>query len=125
MKLLLDTHIWIWWMADPARLPADAAKAIRHPQAERWVSVVSLWETHQLQAKGRIAITGALSMAVAQQQLAGATRFQPINVEIALAMAEMPLELRDPADRWLLATARVEGMRLITADRQLRRFMDG
>lgn len=125
MRLLLDTHIWIWWMADPARLPAGVAVAIRHPQAERWVSVVSLWETAQLQAKRRIAITGALPAIVAQQQQSGATRFQPISVEIALAMAAMPPDLRDPADRLLLATAQVEGMRLITADRQLQRYVAG
>ncbi|MGH9519095.1 MAG: type II toxin-antitoxin system VapC family toxin [Terriglobales bacterium] len=123
MKLLLDTHIWIWSMAEPQRLSASAVAAIRQPGAECCVSVVSIWESSLLLERQRISVAGTFAAIIRQQEEAGMSRFIAVTKEIALAAADVPRELRDPADRLLLATARVEGMRLITADRQLQRFL--
>lgn len=114
LKLLLDTHIWIWSMQGSDRLGKRTAQEIKNPENERWLSPVSTWEALTLHAKKRIQlpedITGWVSRATA------AFREAPLTHEIALAAHRLPWEHSDPADRFLAATAQVLKLTLVTAD---------
>ena len=117
MKLLLDTHIWLWSLGEPARLGRRARRELSNPGNELWLSPVSTWELLLLQSKGRIRLQGDLS-----DWLTAATahlREAPLTHEIVLAAHRLPLPHPDPADRFLAATARVLGLTLLTADERL------
>lgn len=122
MRLLLDTHIWLWGLLEPERIPAPLAAGLKRAQFQRWVSAVSVREAVMLIERGRISLPHFEAL-VGRLRSSGEIQFAALTVDIALEMARVPRELRDPADRLLLATARVEGMRLITADRRLQRFL--
>ncbi len=117
MKLLLDTHIWLWSLADPGRLSRRIRQELRDEGNELWLSPVSTWETLLLNARGRVHLRGDL-----EDWVASATRHfreAPLTHEIVLTAMELPLPHPDPADRFLAATAAVLGLTLITADRRL------
>lgn len=117
MKLLLDTHIWLWSLGEPARLGGRVRQELQDEGNELWLSPVSVWEAFLLNAKGRIRIRGELA-----GWLAGATahlREAPLTHEIVLAAQQLPLAHPDPADRFLAASARVLGLTLVTADERL------
>jgi PIN domain nuclease of toxin-antitoxin system len=117
MKLLLDTHIWIWSMQGSDRLGKRAAEEIKNPGNERWLSPVSTWEALTLHAKQRISLPEDISAWVAR---ATATFHEaPLTHEIALAARRLPWEHSDPADRFLAATAQVLNLTLVTADSNL------
>jgi len=117
VKLLLDTHIWLWSLAEPARLGRRLRHQLRDPSNELWLSPVSTWEALLLNAKGRIRLHGDLS-----EWLGRATahmREAPLTHEIVLAAHNLPLPHPDPADRFLAATAQILGLTLVTADQRL------
>ena len=117
MKLLLDTHIWLWSLREPSRLGRRVLRELEDSQNEFWISPISIWEAFILNRKGRIAIRGDLG-----EWLARATnhlREAPLTREIVLASEQLPLGHQDPADRFLAATAYVLDLTLITADAHL------
>ena len=117
MKLLLDTHVWIWSLTAPDRLPPKVRRVLEKDGQEIWLSPVSSWELALLVEKGRISLDGHL-----EAWLPRATaRFQeaPVSHDIATAFADVRLPHGDPADRLLVATARVLNLTLVTADERL------
>ena len=117
MRLLLDTHIWLWSLQDPKRLGSRARRELGDAANELWLSPVSTWEALTLQAKGRIRLPENLSQWVA---LATAPlREAPLTHEIALVALQLQLRHQDPADRFLAATAKVLDLVLVTADERL------
>ncbi len=117
MKLLLDTHIWLWSLREPARLGKRVLRELRDPRNELWLSPVSTWEALLLNAKGRIRLEGDL--AVWLRRATAHLREAPLTHEIVLAAQQLPLAHPDPADRFLAATADVLGLTLVTADQRL------
>ena len=117
MRLLLDTHIWLWCLGEPARLGPRLRRAVKDGANELWLSPVSAWEALLLNAKGRIRLRGDLA-AWLERATAG-TREAPLTHEIVLAAHRLALPHRDPADRFLVATAQVLGLTLVTADQRL------
>ncbi len=117
MKLLLDTHIWIWSMQGSDRLGRRTAQEIKDPENERWLSPVSTWEALTLHAKNRIHLPEDISAWVARAT--AAFHEAPLTHEIALAARRLPWEHTDPADRFLAATAQVLNLVLVTADSNL------
>ena len=117
MKLLLDTHIWVWSVADPSRLAQRVRREMSSPENELWLSPVSVWEALALHAKRRLEMEGGVRswMAKATEQIHEA----PLTYEIVIAAFESPLDHADPADRFLAATADVLDLTLVTADRKL------
>ena len=123
LKLLLDTHVWIWSLVEPERLSRGLRQALRDSSTQMHLSPISVWETLVLARKGRLELDpdphGWIEKAVA----ASATRMAPITHAIAAASEALPdFPSRDPADRFLAATARVEGLTLATLDRALRAY---
>ena len=117
MRLLLDTHIWLWSLREPQRLSRRIARELDDPGNELWLSPVSTWEALLLYAKRRIEVPGDLTewLALATQNL----REAPLTHEIALAAHRLPSSHQDPADRLLAATAQVLDLILVTADVRL------
>ncbi|HWG43489.1 MAG TPA: type II toxin-antitoxin system VapC family toxin [Gemmataceae bacterium] len=115
MKLLLDTHAFIWCDSDPAQLSPRAASAPRDPANTVWLSVVSVWEMVIKNQLGKLALRLPLSQIVAQQQANG---FQVLAITLAHTLANegLPLVHKDPFDRLLAAQAIVETAELVTAD---------
>jgi len=117
LKLLLDTHIWLWSLQDPARLGKRVLQELRNPQNELWLSPISTWEALTLNAKGRIQLPRDLTKWAAQAT--APLREAPLTHEIALAARLVPLGHNDPADRFLAATAQLLRLTLVTADAKL------
>jgi len=114
LKLLLDTHIWLWSLQDPGRLGKRIQQELKSPENELWLSPISTWEALTLNARGRIHLRGNLAEWVARAT--APFREAPLTHEIALAARHLPLPHPDPADRFLAATAQVLDLTLVTAD---------
>jgi PIN domain nuclease of toxin-antitoxin system len=117
MKLLLDTHVWLWALHAPSRLNPRVRAELRNLANELWLSPISTWEALLLNARGRIRLPVNL-----EEWLAQATaplREAPFTHEIVLAAQQQPLPHRDPADRFLAATAQVMDLTLVTSDELL------
>ncbi len=117
MKLLLDTHIWIWSLVEWNRLSRRVQHELKNQDNELWLSPVSTWEVLFWHAKGRIQLEGS-----AREWVSSATthfREAPLTHEIVAAAQELPLSHQDPADRFLAATAGVLGLTPVTADHRL------
>ena len=117
MKLLLDTHIWLWALREPSRLSRRVLQELRDSRNELWLSPVSTWEALLLHAKGRIRLHGNV-----REWLADATAHfheAPLTHEIVVAASELPFSHPDPADRFIAATAGTLGLTLVTADERL------
>lgn len=117
MKLLLDTHIWIWSVAEPKRLSRRVQRELEDPSNEIWLSPVSTWEVLLLHARGRIQLHGNPKDWVTRAAVH--MREAPLTHEIVIAAHELSITHQDPADRFLAATASVLGLTLVTADRRL------
>jgi PIN domain nuclease of toxin-antitoxin system len=117
MRLLLDTHIWLWSVSSPDRLSPKVRRALEKPGHELWLSAISTWELVLLLQKKRLSIEGHLEAWLPKAQ--HALREAPLTHDIAAAAADLPLVHGDPADRLLLATARVLHLTLVTADDRL------
>jgi PIN domain nuclease of toxin-antitoxin system len=119
LKLLLDTHIWIWSALEPDHLSRSVSKALADPANEIWISPISIWEILLLSQKKRLALQpdaeGFLSDALSRVPLKEAT----FTHEVALATPQVILHHHDPADRFLAASAKVYGLTLVTSDRHL------
>lgn len=114
MKLLLDTHIWLWSLQEPMRLGKRVQQELSNPANEFWLSPISTWEALALNSKGRIRLHGDLEEWAADST--APFHEAPLTHEIALAARQLPLRHQDPADRFLAATALVLGLTLVTAD---------
>lgn len=116
MKLLLDTHIWLWSIGDPTRLGRRTLEEITSSENELWVSPASVWEALTLHAKKRVDLGSDIEAWFAGAT--AATREAPFTHEIAKTATRMEMH-KDPADRFLAATALVLDMTLVTADDRL------
>lgn len=117
MRLLLDTHIWLWSLREPHRLGKTVQQMLADEEEQAWLSPISVWEAFTLLRKRRIVITGSF-----REWLESATadlREAPVTWEIARVSEEIGLPHGDPADRFLAATAKVLGLTLVTADKNL------
>ena len=119
MRLLLDTHIWVWSQLAPDRLSRRVRTALQNPEAELWLSPISVWELLLLIDGGRVTVRGEPGEWVEGALRAGPFREAPLTHAVALESRRVTLPHRDPADRFLAATARVLNLALVTADARL------
>jgi PIN domain nuclease of toxin-antitoxin system len=121
VKLLLDTHIWIWSLHDPAKLRPKVASALSHPKHELWLSPISIWEVLLLIQRGRLVVRGADTPEKWVETALSTVPMQeaPVNNQVALRSRTVRVEHDDPADRLLVATADVYDLTLVTADERL------
>lgn len=118
MRILLDTHVLLWWLADDPELAEPGREMIAAPENLIAFSAASIWEIRIKQAIGKLDLSAAFADALARQPL------EPLAVTVAHAHAlqELPLLHRDPFDRLLIAQARVEGMTILTRDDVITRY---
>lgn len=121
--IVLDTHIWVWWVDGGSHLPSDYLTML---QAEApnglGVSAISCWEVAKLVELGRLQLTMAVDLWLAQA-LQSPVRLLPLSPEAAVVSTQLPGTFhRDPADQLIVATARVYDCPLITLDRRLRDY---
>ena len=120
---LLDTHVWIWWMlGDPGLRAAerDALDALP-PEMRPVLSDISLWEFATLVDMGRVEIEGSVDDWLRVAASPATVKIQPITPAIVAEMNRLPASFhRDPADRLIVATARVLKLPLATRDRKIR-----
>jgi PIN domain nuclease of toxin-antitoxin system len=119
MKLLLDTHIWLWALLDPDRLSPAVRAALASTDNELWLSPISVWEAHLLAERGRVQIDSSPAVWVARMVQALPRREAALTTDIAIASRRLALSHEDPADRFIAATAQVLGLTLVTADARL------
>jgi PIN domain nuclease of toxin-antitoxin system len=120
VKLLLDTHIWIWSLLEPSKITPRIAKALENRANEKWLSPISVWEFRVLVEKGRVKLNMGFEEWIAQAFTESSPREAPLTTEVVLAMSKIQLPHRDPADAFLAATAKVFQLTLVTADTRLR-----
>jgi PIN domain nuclease of toxin-antitoxin system len=123
VRLLLDTHVWLWQLLEPERLSRRATEALGSAEAELFLSPISVWETLILAKRGRIELQPDASTFVLDALAVSRTTMTPLTHEIAIQSVGLPgYRNRDPADRFLIATCLVEALTMVTADRGLRRY---
>lgn len=120
-EYLLDTHIWLWHLGRSDRLPAGLRHVINERGSACWLSPVSIWEAGLMLDGGRFGIDRPFDAWVRDALAALPLRDAPMTREVALAGRDVHLPHRDPADRFLAATAIVYGITLLTVDKRLTR----
>lgn len=121
MRLLLDTHIWLWALLEPRRLSRRVARALEDTSNELWLSPVSAWEAVLLCERGRVVVDDEPVRWVREALGAFPVREAPLTREEALVSREIRLPHGDPADRFIVATAVTRDLTLVTADTRLQR----
>lgn len=118
MRLLLDTHALVWWLANDPALSRAARTAIAAPDAEVFVSAASAWEISMKQALGKLEAPSDLER---QLEL---HRFEPLSITVAHAYAAgfLPRHHDDPFDRMLVAQAKTEDLVVVTRDPRFRLY---
>lgn len=124
--LLLDTHVWLWYAEGAAgKLSAKNIAALERSRrgAGLWVSAPSVWEIGMLETRGRIQLSAPLRSWVERALAAPGIRFLPLDAAVAVESTLLPGQLHaDPADRFLIATARVADLTLATRDAQILKY---
>lgn len=116
MRLLLDTHIILWALAEDDRLPPGVKRAIEDPSNHRAVSIASYWELTIKRSLGKLDTTVGLGEIAARVRDDLRARVLPVRVEHLLTLERLPWHHRDPFDRLILAQAETEGFTVATVD---------
>ena len=116
--ILLDTHIWIWWVHGDPRLTARQSQLLQdNERGGLGVSIISCWETAKLAALGRLTLPVTVDDWMSQALSYPGIRLFELTPQIAIESTRLPGSFhRDPADQIIVATARVEKLSLFTAD---------
>jgi len=119
MNLLLDTHVLLWWLDDPAQLSEAARAAIRDGANVVYVSAATAWEIVIKRSLGKLDAPDNLDEVLRD------CRFTPLSITIAhaLAVQSLPMQHRDPFDRMLVAQARTEEMTVVTRDPKILEYI--
>lgn len=112
MRLLLDTHVLLWWLANDPSLSKTAADLIRDPENVVFVSAVTHWEICLKQSIGKLRLPDAFEQRLAEESFENL----PLTATQARRVALLPWHNRDPFDRMLVAQAQAENLLLLTAD---------
>jgi PIN domain nuclease of toxin-antitoxin system len=118
VSLLLDTHVWLWSLLEPARLGRNARRRLEAATA-LWLSPISVWEAILLAERGRIELDRPAPAWIDEALRVAPMRDAPLTREVAVASRSVGVNHDDPADRFLAATASVHDLTLVTADRRL------
>lgn len=119
--ILLDTHIWVWWVHEEERLTANQLEIIRANETDTiGVSAISCWEIAKLVERGRLELSVSLEEWFEQALNYPGIRILELTPEIAIESTRLPGEFhRDPADQIIVATARILNCALVTSDERI------
>ncbi len=116
MKILLDTHTFIWWESQQTKLSANALRLCKDPSHILVLSVASVWEMQIKLQLGKLTLTLPLSEIITMQQETNRLEILPVNLDHILALEGLSLYHKDPFDRLLAVQANVEGAILLSCD---------
>ncbi len=119
---LLDTQVWLWIFAEPQRLSATGRARLRSPANRFYLSAATVWEVVIKHAAGKLRLPDEPVAYLRGRLLETPATLVSITHEHALQLALLPAHHRDPFDRILIAQAQVEGLHLMTADRQFQAY---
>jgi len=119
MKLLLDTHIFIWWADQPENLSQAALSALEDEANELLLSVASVWEMQIKIQLGKLKLSLPLKELIESQQETNDVQILPVELAHVLALDALPFHHKDPFDRLLVAQSIEEGITLVSADSKL------
>lgn len=119
MKLLLDTHIWLWYLQGNDRLSDNLQQIMASAETELWLSPISVWETLVLAEKGRIELNSDPIVWVKRYLRSLDFKEARLTYEIAMRSRQLKLSHQDPADRFIAATAIELELTLATVDSRL------
>jgi PIN domain nuclease of toxin-antitoxin system len=122
MRVLLDTQVWLWMLAAPERLSAKSRALLVATENELLLSAASAWEIAIKHGLGKLQLPESPAKFIPRMMVHTSVTPLPIHHRHALHIAELPEHHRDPFDRLLVAQARVEGVPIISADRQFRQY---
>ena len=122
MKLLLDTHTFLWWNTEDPQLSLRARELIADGQNKIFLSAATAWEISIKTAKGKLVLPEAPAVYILSRM--GLYRFQPLPIHIshAVRVHDLPNLHDDPFDRLLIAQSQVESLSLITADAMIKQY---
>jgi len=118
VKLLLDTHIWIWSLHRRDKISRAVLRQLENPKNELFLSPISIWEAHLLDRSGRLRLKETFSEWLRQAFAASPLREAPFNLAVAKEAARIRLPQNDMADLFLAATAAVLDLTIVTSDSQ-------
>ena len=119
MKLLLDTHIWLWYALGEKDLSENLQQVMSKPDTQLWLSPISVWETLILVEKGRIQLDRKPKTWIQKYLRLLNLKEARLTFEIAILSRQLEFVHQDPADRFLGATAIAKSLTLATVDRRL------
>jgi len=122
MKLLLDTHTFIWWDSEPAKLSPQALALCQDRQNILLLSVVSIWEMQIKIQLGKLRLALSLREIIESQRQTNNIEIVPVTLAHVLALESLPSHHGDPFDRMLVAQAMVEGAALVSADSNIAKY---
>ena len=114
-RLLLDTHVLLWWLSNVSELAENARVQIADPRNDVFVSAITGWEIAVKRAKGRLTAPENLAALVAERGFI----HLPLTFHHAEQAGNLPVHHRDPFDRFLIAQAQAEGLVLVTRDARI------
>ncbi len=123
MRLLLDTHTFLWLDGSPEHLSPAALAACEDPTNELYLSVVSAWEIQIKHQINRLQLDIPLEEMIQGQQAANDLKILPVELPHVYTLRQLPLHHHDPFDRLLIAQAKAEQMRLVSADSQFEPYL--
>jgi PIN domain nuclease of toxin-antitoxin system len=121
MKLLLDTHAFLWFVVGDERLSRKARRALEDDEAELYLSAASVWEMAIKSSLGRLSLPAPLNAYMAEKAASG-FRMLPVEWQHAAAVETLPRHHGDPFDRLLVAQALVEDLTVVTGDAVFRSY---
>ena len=122
MKLLSDTHSFIWSFSNTKKLSPTAAQAFKNPANQIFLSVASVWEMQIKIALGKMVFNDTLESILSEQQTINGIQIFPVQLAHALYLENLPPHHKDPFDRLLISQAIVENMTLVSADADFAKY---
>ncbi len=116
MKLLLDSHTFIWFIAGDARLSDDARIAIEDLDNDKWISIASIWEIAIKYSIGKLSLSAPFNILIPQQTRKNGFDLLDIKFAHTATITTLPFHHRDPFDRLIISQAIVEGMDVVSID---------
>ena len=122
MKILLDTHAFLWWDSNPEKLAPPVVKLLSEPENSIFISVASAWEIQIKKQLGKLALSIPLEEMLDSQRQVNDLEILPIHLNHVLALDGLPTHHKDPFDRILIAQAKAEGLIIATADPEFSKY---
>lgn len=122
MRLLLDTHAFMWWDSAPDKIPEETFTLLKQPQNALLLSLASVWEMQIKVQLGKLTLRNDLKDIVQQQQTTNGIGLLPVSLAHVLDIDELPYHHKDPFDRLLIAQSRVESVSLVSGDRIFQQY---